>query len=108
MKIIGLREKVIKAVNQAIAPDGGYVDPDRVKQLSDGQEIVNDREEITITLVFSKEYRRLAQYIERCVQQAIHSPCKGQDCQYLSLPMCRDFLLEVALKSAPQSVEKRP
>jgi hypothetical protein len=107
MRIIGLREKVIEAVNRVIALEGGYVDQDRVKQLSD-KENLKDKEEITITLVFQKENRCLAQYIERCVQQAIHNPYNYQDCQHGTLSLLQDSLVEAVQKSVQQFAEKQP
>lgn len=82
MRILGLREKVVGLINDAIAPEGGYVDTDSIKQLSDSQETINmDKDEITLTLVFSKEHRLLAQYIERCVRQATRNQNNNPACQ---------------------------
>jgi len=68
MRISGLKDEAVDLINRAIAPLGGYVDTDRVTLLSDGKES-KDSEEITLTLVFKKEYR-LAKYILQYFSQA--------------------------------------
>jgi hypothetical protein len=79
MKVLGLREKVMVAVNQAIAPEGGYVDQDTVKLLSDTEKNENV-EKITLTLVFQKNLRQILSIFES-IQQAKRNPCMSLNCQ---------------------------
>lgn len=107
MRILSLHERVIAEIDMIIAPLGGHVDPASVKQLSDNPESeFADREEIKLTLVFSKEDHRLAQYIEQCVRQATHSLCSYPGCQHRSLSLLQGSLEEAVLKSALQFAGK--
>lgn len=108
VRILGLKNKVIEAINRAISTEGGYVDPSSVKCLTDDPVNIYDREEITLTLVFREEYRSLSEYIERCVRQAIHNLYSYPGRQDDSLSPSQDLHEEANQGLWRRFVERKP